>query len=71
MLKLHPDLEVLLRILEILLSADSSRSISHQLLAGLAVKSTRLSSQWEQIALQLSPSLKSSVSMQFGANVAT
>lgn len=34
MLKLCPDLECLLRILEILLSADSSRSISHERLAG-------------------------------------
>lgn len=67
MLKLCPDLEVL-RIIEILLSAVSSRSISHELLAGLSIKSPRLSSQWEQIGLPLSPSLKSSVSMQFGAN---
>ena len=68
LLKLCPDLERHLRILEILLSADSSRSISHELLAGLSIKPAWLSYQWEQIALQLSGSLKSSVSVQFGAN---
>lgn len=43
------DLEGLFRILGILLSADSSRSISPELLSGLSVKSAWLSSSEDKL----------------------